>query len=410
MLRFLMNNKWIILSILPCLAFANGKNDLSFAGFVSQGISYTSDNQFFDAEDNTSFNMTTLALQANYLFNDQIRLSGQALYRNWGKIESSRIDFLMADYQFINQQNYNIGFRLGRIKSDLGVFNSTRDIPSARPSIFLPQSVYQDTLRDTTTSYDGLSLYGNQVFDLGRLNWTLAYGRYPVSSDLSESILGKELGGEISTKNNTQIHSTWESVAGNWSVSLGYENPQAFAKPLFDINDPIAMEAGDIKFDRYIFSHQYFSALWDLTFEFIYQDTEIKGFELFIPYLPSFIQQPVFPEITTDSLVNVGFYAQWRYFLNEDLTLMLRYGKYFTDIDDKDGSQYQQDTGMPDFSRYSFDFSTGVKWKLSSRWQINFEGHFFEGTAAISPTIKLDHSDNDEKYWQLWSLQVSYSF
>ncbi len=410
MLSCLMNNKWIIFLLLPCFAFANEQKDLSFAGFASQGVSYTSDNQFFDEEDSTSFNMTILALQANYLFNDKIRLSGQVMYRNWGKIESARIDFLVADYQFINQQNYNIGFRLGRIKSDLGVFNSTRDIPSARPSIFLPQSVYQDTLRDTTTSYDGISLYGNQVFELGRLNWTLAYGRYPVSSDLSESILGKELGGDISTENNTQINTTWESISGNWTISFGYENPQAFAKPIFDIGDPIAMEAGDIKFDRYIFSHQYFAELWDFTFEFIYQDTEIKGFELFVPYLPSFIQQPKFPEVTTDSLVNAGFYGQWRYFLKDNLTLMIRYGRYFTDIDDKDGSLYQQETGMPAFSRYSFDLSAGLKWKISPKWQINLEGHFFEGTAAISPTIKLDHSDNDEKYWQLWSMQISYSF
>ncbi len=410
MLRYLKKNNWILLSILPCVVFASEQSDLSFAGVVSQGISYTSDNQFFDDEDNVSLNMTILALQANYLFNDKIRFSGQALYRNWGKIESARIDFLMADYQFYNQQHFNIGFRLGRIKSDLGVFNSTRDIPSARPSIFLPQSVYQDTLRDTTTSYDGISLYGNQVFDLGRLNWTLAYGRYPVSSDLSESIFGQELAGEIDTDSNIQINTTWESASGNWSVSFGYENPQAYAKPTFDINDPIAIRAGDIKFDRYIFSHQYFSEFWDFTFEYIHQNLEVKGFDLFIPNLPSFIQQPVFPEITTDNLTNVGFYGQWRYFLEEDLILMLRYGRYFTDVDDKDGSEYYQETGMPDFSRYSFDLSAGIKWKLAPKWQVNFEGHFFEGTAAISPTIKLDHSSNNEKYWQLWSLQVSYSF
>jgi len=410
MLSYLKKSKWLLLSILPSIAFAYEQKDLSFAGFASQGISYTSANQFFDEEDKVSLNMTILALQANYLLNDKIRFSGQAMYRNWGKIESARIDFLMADYQFVNQQYFNIGFRLGRIKSDLGVFNSTRDIPSARPSIFLPQSVYQDTLRDTTTSYDGISLYGNQVFNIGRLNWTLAYGRYPVSDDLSESILGKELAGEIDTESNAQINATWESASGNWAISLGYENPQAYTEPLFDLGDPIAMEAGDIMFDRYIFSHQYFSEFWDFTFEFIYQDTEIKGFDLFIPSLPAFMPQPDLPEITTNSLVNAGFYGQWRYFLKEDLILMLRYGKYFTDIDDKDGSDYYQNTGMPAFSRYSFDLTAGIKWKLSSKWQMNFEGHFFEGTAAISPTIKLDHSRNNEKYWQLWSLQVSYSF
>jgi len=409
MLRYLMKNKWILLYLLPGIAFANQQKDLSFAGFASQGISYTSDNQFFDEEDNVSLNMTILALQANYLLNDKIRLSGQAMYRNWGKIESARIDFLMADYQFINQQNFNIGVRIGRIKSDLGLFNSTRDIPSARPSIFLPQSVYQDTLRDTTTSYDGISLYGNQVFALGRLNWTLAYGRYPVSDDLSESILGKELSGDIDTESNAQINTTWESTSGNWTVSLGYENPQAYAKPLVDMGAPIAMKAGDIKFDRYILSHQYFSEFWDFTFEFIYQDTEIKGFDLYIPNLP-LMMQPEFPQVTTDSLVNSGLYGQWRYFLKENLILMLRYGRYFTDIDDKDGSEYYQNTGMPAFSRYSYDLSAGIKWKLSPKWQINFEGHFFEGTAAISPTIKFDHSSNNEKYWQLWSMQVSYSF
>ncbi len=216
--------------------------------------------------------------------------------------------------------------------------------------------------------------------------------------------------GEIDTENNVQIITGWESEQGDWTLSLGYENPKASATPIHDKDSLIAMRAGDIDFDRYILSYQYFFEFWDFTFEYMYQDTKITGFELYIPNLPIIFQQPEFPEITTDSLVNAGFYGQWRYLVQENFTLMLRYGRYFTDIDDKDGSEYYLETGMPAFSRYSYDLSAGIKWKLSSSWQVNFEGHFFEGTAAISPTIKLDHSDNSEKYWQLWSLQVSYSF
>jgi len=401
-----MRCKWLTLIILPCHIFAN---DFSFAGFASQGITYTSDNQFFDEKDNLSLNMTTLGIQANYLFNDKIRFSGQALYRNWGKLDSSRIDFLMADYQFLNHKNFNLGFRIGRIKSDLGVFNSTRDIPSARPTIFLPQSVYQDILRDTTTAYDGISFYGNQVFNMGRLNWSLAYGQYPVSNDLSVSILGKELSGTIEADNNMQLNTTWESAQGNWTISLGYENPQANMVPHNDLDALVGITPGEIEYDRFIFSHQYFAEFWDFTFEYIYQDTETIGFNLHIPNLPVEFSQLELPSTTTN-LVNVGGYAQWRYLFTDTLTFMLGYGKYYVDDDDKSGSQYQLSTGMPAFSRYSHDLSTGIKWKVSSNWLINVEGHFFEGTAAISPIIKLDHSANNKKHWQLWSVQASYSF
>lgn len=410
MWKYMNKCKWLIFLFFSCEVFTNDLDVLSFAGFASQGITYTSDNQFFDEKDKISLNMTTLGLQANYLFNDQIRLSAQAMYRNWGKIDSTRFDFFMADYQFINQPYFNLGIRMGRIKSDLAIFNSTRDIPSARPSIFLPQSVYQDILRDTTTSYDGLSLYGNQVFKLGRLNWSIAYGRYPVSDDLSESILGKELSGDISTDSNFQLMTSWESLQGNWTLSLGYENPKANLSPLNKNNAAIAISPGNIEFERYIFSHQYFTEFWDLTFEYMYQHTTISGFQLFTPSLPEGFPQTEIENVSTDNLVNVGFYGQWSYLLTENLTFFFRYGRYFTDIDDKDGSNFQQESGMPSFSRYSHDLSSGIKWKILPKWQINFEGHFMEGTAAISPTIKLDHSANDEKNWQLWSLQVSYSF
>ena len=396
--------------LLTCPTIAASNSELDFGGFISQGITYTSDNSFFEAGRSTSLKMTTIAVQSNYLLQDKVRFSGQLMYRNWGELESLRIDYLMADYQFYNTDKLNLGFRLGRIKSDLGLFNSTRDIPSARPSIFLPQSVYQDTLRDTTTSYDGISLYGNRLFPTGRLNLSVAYGEYPVSSDLSTSIFGKNLAGKITTDANWQLNSSWESKNANWLFSLGFENPNIKVSRFNNLNEFTSLTPGEAKFDRYIFSGQYFAENWDLSIEYIHQKWQISGFQLYLIDLPEHLQPANLPDVLENTFSNGGFYSQYRYMLNDDITLMFRLGRYYIDNDDKNGSRHAKESGDPAFSRYHKDLVSAIKWQITPQWQLSLEAHLLTGTASIAPTVKYDHSDNNKKHWQMWSLQMAYSF
>lgn len=419
MFKLIKNNQLFFRIILVLICFpssqalsANEVDKFSIGGFVSQGVVNTSGNQFFDKENDTSFNMTEASLQANYQLSSNIHISGQVMYRNWGKIESSSLDYLMADYHVLATDASNMGLRFGRIKNDFGLYNLTRDIPSARPSIFLPQSIYSDIFRDTITSSDGVSLYANHHFSTGNLSWYVTYGHYPVSDDLAESLLGNSIKGELSAPDYTRyVKFTWESIKGDWLISLGYNDPSARFEQKLEPTDALAVSKGKFTYESFLLSYQYFAENWDFSVEYERKNIDAKGFDLYIPNVPDEFQ-PDFPPLFKMHTVNDAFYGQWRYLLSDKLTFMLRYGKFITDIDDRKGKKFAASsiTNTPAFSRFSNSFTSGISWQMSDHWRVDLEGHFFEGTAMISPLVKMDNSQNRNKNWQLWALQASYSF
>lgn len=401
----------LFVSISP-ISSASEIEKFSMGGFISQGVVHTSDNQFFDKKDDTSFNMTEASLQANYQLSSNIQISGQVMYRNWGKIENSTLDYLMVDYRFLASDTSNMGIRLGRIKNDFGLYNLTRDIPSARPSIFLPQSIYLDILRDTITSADGISLYANHRFSAGNLSWSAMYGRFNVTDDLIESMLGTSIKGKFSVQEYTRYFKfTWEPIQGDWLISFGYNDPVSNFEPQLSPSDKFAISKGKFKYESFLLSYQYFAENWDFSIEYERKITDATGFDFYIPNVPEELQ-PEFPPLFKLHNVKDAFYGQWRYLLSDKLTFLLRYSEFVADNDDKNGKKFAVSSiaKMPAFSRYSHTITTGVNWQITDHWRIDFEGHYFEGIGVISPLVKVDSSQNTSKYWQLFAIQASYSF
>lgn len=392
--------------IVSCSAFGQ-KIDLG--GFVSQGLVHTTANTFFDSKDETSYKMTEIGLQASYVTQENFRLSGQAIYRNWGDIESTYLDYLFIDYGLYSRPTVNLSLRLGRIKSDYGLYNATRDIPSARPSIFLPQSVYLDILRNSSTSYDGVSFYGNTLAQYGTWNWAASYGINPVDDALTESIFGGALQGDFDTHKSTKLNVSWESSNGNWLLGLGFEDQQVDFEPVNAPNAPIIVSPGFIEYERYIFSSQYFAPNWDLTLEYIYLDSSTAGFEFFAPNLPVELQ-PQPQDFVQSTNVSDGGYVQYRYLLSEQLTLLLRYDVFFRDTDNRSG-EITDAGGIigQDFGAFAKDLTGGIKWQINERWIVQAEAHFVEGTGYISPWVDVIPTVED-KYWEMFALQASYSF
>ena len=402
----------LVLVSIPLVSHANNVDKLSIGGFVSQGVVNTTDNQFFDETDDTSFNMTEASLQANYQLSSNVKISGQVMYRNWGKIESSVLDYLMIDYSFLSTDNTNMGLRLGRIKNDFGLYNLTRDIPSARPSIFLPQSIYLDILRDTITASDGFSLYANHRFSTGNLSWHFTYGLYNVTDDLIVSILGPTIKGEFSVPEHTRyLKFTWEPPQGDWLIALGYSDPSASFEQALASTDQIGVTPGQFNYESYLLSYQYFAESWDFSLEYERKKTDSSGFDLYLPNVPEQFQ-PDFPPLFKLKNVSDAFYGQWRYLISNELTFMLRYGSFVSDNNDKNGEKFAAASAInaPAFSRYTKTFTTGLNWQISENWRIDVEAHYFEGTGVISPLVKVDTSQNTSKYWQLFAIQASYSF
>ena len=385
------------------------ENKAIFGGFISQGVVHTTANTFFDKKDSTSFELTEVALQASYLLGNNWRFAGQGIYRNWGKLEGAFVDYLFADYAMVSAADINISARLGRIKTDWGLFNVTREVPSARPSTFLPQSIYLDILRNSSTSYDGLSIYGSRLFELGTLSWNLAYGENVTDDELVYSIFGDVLDGHFDSDNSGKFSLAWEPNNSHWLLAFSAEEQSVNFTPKISPNAQFATTDGSLDYDRFILSGQYFTEKWDLTAELIYVHVDTNGFDLFIPGLPPQFQ-PQLPDVVKEHHSSDGGYIQFRYLLNDELTLLTRYDVFFRDRDERYGSDKLTAQQLPGHTVYSKDFTTALKWQINERWVANLEAHLVEGTAYISPWVRVGSTLENEKYWEMLSLEVSYSF
>jgi hypothetical protein len=88
------------------------------------------------------------------------------------------IDWASGDYKI----NDFVGFRFGKIKTPLGLFNESQDVDSLFPWVLLPQAMYPNTNRDFDLSERGGEVYGS--IGLGEDRGRLAYHGHIGSSVL----------------------------------------------------------------------------------------------------------------------------------------------------------------------------------------------------------------------------------
>ena len=152
---------------------------LQIHGFASQGVVHTSDNHWFGDSTNTSFDLTELGLNGSFQLNPKVLFSAQVLSRRAGEMYDGEpsLDYALGDFTFVSAPDRRLGVRVGRIKNPLGLYNETRDVPFTRPTIFLPQVVYYDNLRNLILSSDGLMLYGESFQPWGNLSLTFGGGQ-----------------------------------------------------------------------------------------------------------------------------------------------------------------------------------------------------------------------------------------
>lgn len=382
----------LFLASMPCYS-----SDFFWSGFVSQGIVYNSDNQYFSDHD-VSLDLTEAALQGGYVFSNNLRFAGQIQYRNWGHYDDINIDHLFLDYTIFTRPTSTAGIRLGRIKTELGIYNTSRDIPSARPTIFLPQSIYLEFMREPESYYDGGNLYGNMMLSIGTINWSVAYGMHSTSSDLVEKIFGGDLEGEFDPDFSHKLHLSWESPESDWLFGAGYQSVDI---EFLTVPDPvISIDDGTFTLDKYTIFAQHYRERWEWTLELMYMDIGGDGFDT------SIMGTPVPKLFSLDTGMDGGYF-QARYFATDQITLLARYDVYFKDRDNRYNST---NANVVDYAQYSKDFTAGLMWQINKDWTLKTEAHFVEGAGFIAPMIRVNNKNIGDKYWQMYAAEISYSF
>jgi hypothetical protein len=161
-------------------------HDVQFGGFASQGfLANTGNNDYLGETSKGTFDFREYAVNASYS-TGKFRIGAQAFGQKLGDYGDDKIklDWATVDYQPAQW----FGLRVGRVKTPRGLYNEALDLDSVRPFVLLPQSVYDNRLRDFDASFDGGMIYGNQTLGgAGSFDYRLFYGKKPISLDSGAS-------------------------------------------------------------------------------------------------------------------------------------------------------------------------------------------------------------------------------
>jgi len=300
-------------------------DNLTLNAFINQGYVNSPDNPYYGELD-SSFDFRDLVLNANWLVNENIRLSGQAINRTVGEIEKSEnsIDFLLVDFTLAAESSYTTGIRLGRNKIPLGLYNSARDISITRPGVVVPESTYFEEYRDLLLSTNGINLYYDSFNQIGEFQLEA----YAGSRDVSEDTLARYA-------NDFNGSGTYDSKGFSVNFVPNIEHEITLNFSLLDSTSKVSGQASygfltsPVQFDfNGLFkmaSIQYSFQDWIFTTEYVIADTH------------STIETP-FGEISNKTIQSEGYYFQTEWLINRNFTALARYDEYFVNNQDRDGS------------------------------------------------------------------------
>jgi len=373
-----------------------GVEDIQVHGFIAQGIIDVNGSDFVSDEQGISLELTEIGLNASYQLTSDIRLAGQAVYLDGGNRYNKgvRIDYLLLEWALHNSESWQTKLYLGRLKNYHWLYSSTRDVPMARPSIILPQSVYFDATRDMSIGGDGGAIatrYSNE--SIGDIDINVSMGISPISNAQTTIIMGSQSRGDLTHKNDFQGSIYWAPSNSQWKFGIATTN----ADFSYESGRLDRFLDGGLALERFYINAEYQAEKWTFSTELLQENIEIHGL-----LAPGF----------TDAKKGQGGFIQGQYSLTPKLQVLARYEHYFADKNDKGGKQLELDTlgNVPNYFGYQYDTTLGLKYRMSSNTELQFEHHWIQGTARLAPVLIPEPRVNKEEYWQLWALQLMYWF
>ncbi len=376
--------------------YCQGEN-FQVHGFAAQGIIDVNGSNYVNDDGALSTELTELGLNASYILTPTLRLAGQVVYLDGGSRynDGVRVDYALLDWSVYNNKNWQVNLYLGRYKNYHWLYSSTRDVPFTRPSIILPQSVYFDGFRDIAVGADGGALKVSYTSDaLGDFDFNISTGSSPISTEQTQIILGKFPLGDMDHIHDLQTSLYWRPFLSPWRFGLAlldsdFEYQAAEQGDMF-------LDA-DITLQRVIANVLYEGENWEFSGEILQERFVLDDF--------------YFENFHLDN-IGQGLYVQSRYKVNADLTLLARYERYYANKDDKSGRKLEECTQgfVPKYFGYQHDATLGLSYNLADNLQLQFEYHYIEGTARLTPVVFPNPEINDNENWQLWAMHLMYWF
>ena len=448
--------------------------DWHLNGFIAQNAVYTDGNNFFG---NTQHDLSTDFYETGLVLNGNItpalRFSTQLLARKAGENDDGApsFDYTFFSYDIVDNMNWNTGLRIGRIPSQVGFYNATRDVPFTRPSILLPQSIYGETVRNTRFAHDGVQWYGEwRGEDLNRLIWHIDYYKPLTDSMEIDDIFSAPLPGTIDGEWSwmTQLIYEWGAGVGrvgitfdmvnytygfsgneffnyasNYNLNLNLNSVHiaalvrsidAVPESLLDLIIEQLGKTETVSFSELVATAEPLTEVLGIdlvseTTKFIDQ-SDTKGeadtptvllsaeynFEI-VSFSAEYMRRDIRTSDFDFGLIDVNhtmeqeaYFVQAVFHIAPNWDLLFRHDRFYYDRNDRSGLGLNKRlSGIPAYRAYAFDSTVGLSWHINSSWLTRLELHNLEGTAWL-PIHDNPNSQETEKYWNMLALQVAFRF
>lgn len=369
-------------------------SELQLHGFLTQGVVTTSDNNFLgQSNKKASTDFREIGVNASLRPTSDLQLSAGLLSHKAGGTDNGnvRLDYGLADWTVSSSEQGRSGIRLGRVKNSYGLYNKTRDVAFTRPSILLPQSIYFERSRNLTLAGDGAEFYFDRNYEAGNLFVTFALGKPQIGSEASKvALVGLLPNGRFEPKIAQISQVMYEGDGGKYR--LGYTVLRFDTRYNPGVRD--VLQAGRLRSMVQIFSAQYNAENWSLTSEYALRPISSRNFG------------PNAPDSTTHGQ---SYYIQGSYRLAPKWEALLRYDVMYTDSEDRDGKAFAAATRRPGFTRFSKDWTTGVRFDLTPEFMLRAEYHRVDGTAYL-PVQDNPDPRALERRWDMFMLLGSFRF
>jgi predicted porin len=383
-------------------------------GFISQGYLKSSDyNYHADTEDGT-FEFNEFGINFGKQLTDDLRVGLQLFSRDLGDTGNNEVtlDWAYGDYRWKDW----LGVRAGKIKMPHGLYNETRDVDALRNSIFLPASVYPETLRDLNLALMGGGIYGNvDLGGFGGISYQALGGTVDVDDD--EARLGYHA--RAAAENITSIETSDIAVDSRYAMALVWDTPVDGLRLGGTYN------ATKMSTEAKITSPLLSGGEWNITTEYNSITNAVASIEytwndlvLVAEYIRSkydydddlslgstHLNRHV--DMTTD-----GWYVGASYRFTDWLEIGGYYSQQHNNVDDRDGSN--SFIYNPSHRAWLKDTCLTARFDVNEYWSIKLEGHAFEGTTGLYPIDNLPGDDQEwwdkgEK-WNLVAAKVTFAF
>jgi hypothetical protein len=392
------------------------------------GLLKSSANRWLDADtDEGTFAFTEAALNFTAQPIPKVRVAAQLFARDFGSQGNNRVtlDWGIGEYRAFDQ----LGFRIGRVKFPVGLYNTLQDADVARPEIFQPSgSTRRSGATSPTRSTAAASSAPSSSVAAGYLEYEGLYGTLDLDdsyllvratnqlsaalvppltalrfSNLSYVVAEREGRSKYGWGSYVEWHPPVSGLrlrGGMQGASVDFAAVTAYSA--FVGAAPVSLSIRSAAHyavpHQFVYSAEYARGGLRLTAEHSRLKTEGKTTLSGTPF-------PAPPPAVTVAYP-MSTYGQAAYRINEHFQASAYYSASYADRNDKDGKNLVA-RGQAASGAYVKDLAFTLRVDVNPHWLIKAEFHDFNGTYNLSA---VENPKPLEKDWTLFAVKTTFHF